>query len=97
MSLANKTDKDFIPTPVHRLDRNVSGVMLLALNIQSLRALTGLFRDRKIIKRYLAVVKGPLEGEGIVDVSLNKDKHSLKQGLNTQKGRDQLLDIELYV
>lgn len=87
MSLANKTDKDFIPTPVHRLDRNVSGVMLLALNIQSLRALTGLFRDRKIIKRYLAVVKGPLEGEGIVDVSLNKDKHSFKARTKYTKGK----------
>lgn len=44
--------------PVHRLDRDVSGVMLFALDEDSLRSLEAQFRERTIEKRYLAVVSG---------------------------------------
>lgn len=78
IGLINRHKGEFAPTPVHRLDRNVSGVMALALNLPSLRALAKLFRDRKVIKKYLAIVKGTLIGEGEIDVSLKKDERFLK-------------------
>jgi 23S rRNA pseudouridine1911/1915/1917 synthase len=44
--------------PVHRLDRDVSGVMLFALDGDALQSLEAQFRERTIEKRYLAIVSG---------------------------------------
>lgn len=44
--------------PVHRLDRPTSGVMLLALTPEVATRLTEAFAERRVAKRYLAVVRG---------------------------------------
>lgn len=49
---------------VHRLDRPASGVMVLARTSKSAARLTEAFRERRVEKRYLAVVEGRLEGAG---------------------------------
>ncbi|MEO8591446.1 MAG: RluA family pseudouridine synthase [Flavobacteriales bacterium] len=46
------------PGLVHRLDRPVSGVMILALDQEVLAALNALFQDRAVRKRYWAIVEG---------------------------------------
>jgi 23S rRNA pseudouridine1911/1915/1917 synthase len=51
--------------PVHRLDREVSGAILLARNASSKAALEQLFRDRTIEKRYWALsLNGPTRDSG---------------------------------
>lgn len=50
----------------HRLDRPVSGVVVFAKTGKSLSRLNGMFRDGKVERRYLAIVKEPpqqIEGE----------------------------------
>ncbi|GAB5535164.1 MAG: RluA family pseudouridine synthase [Rubricoccaceae bacterium] len=49
---------------VHRLDRPVSGVMVLARTSKAAGRLSDQFRRRAIDKRYLAVVEGSLQGGG---------------------------------
>ena len=49
---------------VHRLDRPVSGVMVLARTSKAAARLTQAFKEREVEKRYLAVVEGRLVGEG---------------------------------
>jgi 23S rRNA pseudouridine1911/1915/1917 synthase len=49
---------------VHRLDRPVSGVMVLARTSKAAARLTEAFKERRVEKRYLAVVEGWLVGEG---------------------------------
>jgi RluA family pseudouridine synthase len=49
---------------VHRLDRPVSGVMVLARTSKAAARLTEAFKERRVEKRYLAVVEGRLMGEG---------------------------------
>ena len=46
------------PYIVHRLDKETSGIFLIAKNKQTAQFFTSLFRIRKIHKTYLAVVKG---------------------------------------
>ncbi len=43
---------------VHRLDAKTSGVMILALNQEAAHALTLLFENKKVMKEYVALVKG---------------------------------------
>ena len=61
-----------IPAAVHRLDRNTSGVLAVALHGDSLRALEDLFRNRNVRKSYLAVVVGKAH-DVIIDAPLLKD------------------------
>ena len=49
---------------VHRLDRPCSGVLVFAKTSKAAARLSESFRERKVVKRYLCVVEGRLEGEG---------------------------------
>lgn len=67
-------DATFSPTPVHRLDRNTSGVLVLALDGQSLRALNRAWREDDVSKQYIALVSGDAPIAGDVELSLEKDR-----------------------
>ena len=49
------------PYSVHRLDKETSGVFIIAKNRQTAQLLTSLFRLRKVHKTYLAICDGELE------------------------------------
>ena len=58
---------------VHRLDKDTSGVLTVALTRQAATALTAAFRGRKVRKLYWAVVVGmPARRRGVIDISLAK-------------------------
>ena len=62
------------PGVVHRLDRDTSGVILLAKNDRSHRWLQEQFRLRKVHKSYLALVDGhPPTTSGRVDAAIGRD------------------------
>jgi 23S rRNA pseudouridine955/2504/2580 synthase len=69
---------DFRPALVGRLDRNVSGVMTIALDAPSLRLLWRLMSEGMIKKIYRAIVLGRPEQEGEIDIPLLKDETSNK-------------------
>ena len=50
--------KSLKPYIVHRIDKDTSGILIIAKNRETAQQLTTLFRIRKIHKTYLAVVKG---------------------------------------
>jgi len=64
-----KTSESFSPYfLVHRLDKDTSGVILLAKNPQIQEAITDLFRKRKMDKTYLAICDGsPAHDEWVID------------------------------
>jgi len=47
---------------VHRLDRDTSGCLMFAFNKEAFEKMVSLFRQRKIDKRYHAIVEGMMEG-----------------------------------
>ena len=52
---------DTKPYSVHRLDKDTSGVFIIAKNRETAQLLTSLFRLRKVHKTYLAICNGELE------------------------------------
>jgi 23S rRNA pseudouridine955/2504/2580 synthase len=59
---------------VHRIDRDTSGILLIARKPSALRTLHALMREGKVEKRYLALVKGKWElGRKRIDVPLRTD------------------------
>jgi 23S rRNA pseudouridine1911/1915/1917 synthase len=62
---------------VHRLDRETSGVLLIAEDPASSRALSTAFERGRVHKEYLAVVAGSPEGdEGIIDLPITDARSS---------------------
>ena len=61
------------PGIVHRLDKDTSGVLVVAKNDQAQGNLAQQFKDRLVAKTYLAVVKGnPSENSGCVDLPIGR-------------------------
>ncbi|MET0360664.1 MAG: RNA pseudouridine synthase [Sphingobium sp.] len=61
------------PLPVHRLDRDTSGCLLLARNPKAHKRFTGAFEAQQVTKHYVAVLSGvPEAGEGLIDMALGK-------------------------
>lgn len=58
---------------VHRIDKETSGILIIALNRQIADYLSNLFREKKIIKKYWALNVGNIKkGEGIINKKIKK-------------------------
>lgn len=64
--------------PVHRLDKPTSGLLLFALDVDSLKNFQTQFTNRIVEKTYIAIVRGFLSGEDTIDYVLKRevDKYS---------------------
>ena len=61
------------PVPVHRLDADTSGCLLLARNPKALKRFAAAFEAREVEKVYLGIVAGALAGEaGTIELALSK-------------------------
>lgn len=68
------------PGIVHRLDRDTSGLLIIARNQAALEHLRDQFRHRRVRKTYLALVHGrPPSPEGVVDAPVGRDPHQRKR------------------
>ena len=63
---------------VHRLDREVGGVMVLAKNPKTASILSEAIRERRAVKEYLAVVRGELPPRGEYEDLLFRDSKTMK-------------------
>ena len=61
------------PNPVHRLDTDTSGCLLLARNPKALKRFAKAFEDRRVEKRYIGLVAGAIaQDSGTIDIALSK-------------------------
>jgi len=61
------------PSPVHRLDTDTSGCLLLSRNPKAHHKFAAMFQARRVQKTYLGIVAGPVgTDEGTVELSLTK-------------------------
>jgi 23S rRNA pseudouridine955/2504/2580 synthase len=67
----------FRPGPLHRLDKPSSGVILFAATLEGARYFSGLIRERRVRKRYLALVEGIPE-EAVWTDTLIRDRERRK-------------------
>lgn len=81
---------DDIPKRVHRLDKDTSGVLLIAKNDKALEFFQKQFQERKVEKKYIALVVGHLKNsEGTVKTLLGRspnDKRKQKVFLPNEPG-----------
>ncbi len=65
---------------IHRLDKDTSGLMIVAKNTRALTALTEQMQRHEVVKRYLALVEGsmPLD-QGSIDAPIGRDPRHRQQ------------------
>jgi len=83
------------PGIVHRLDKETSGLILIAKNVQTHRWLQEQFRQRRVNKVYLALVDGhPPTPEGKIDAPITRDLNQRKKMavVSAGRGRDAISD-----
>ena len=68
------------PGIVHRLDKDTSGLIVIAKNDKVHTTLTEMFQEKKIRKTYLAILKGKLnKSEGKIVTQIGRDKNDRKK------------------
>jgi 23S rRNA pseudouridine1911/1915/1917 synthase len=75
---------------VHRLDKDTSGVMVVARTQEALRSLSMQFKSRIVQKRYIALVSGVIKkGSGTIEAGLGRHvKERKKISVHTRKARE---------
>jgi 23S rRNA pseudouridine1911/1915/1917 synthase len=77
------------PGIVHRLDRDTSGVMVVAKNSLAQAKLIEQFRARSVAKAYLVLVKGKLTPEsGVIEAPIGRDPRDRKRMAVVTRGRE---------
>lgn len=79
---------------VHRLDRKTSGVLLFTFDKETLRIMSDQFANRKIEKKYLAILRGWTDEEETIDYDLTND-NQITQNAITYYHRLQTSEIDL--
>jgi 23S rRNA pseudouridine1911/1915/1917 synthase len=85
------------PGIVHRLDRDTSGLMVVARSQEAYRRLQQLVRLRALERGYLALVRGrPRSRRGRIEAPIGRDRNDpTKQSLDTDTPREAVTHFEL--
>jgi len=77
------------PGIVHRLDKDTSGLIVIAKNDSAREYLSAQFKNRTVIKGYLVLVKGRLYPEqGIIEAPIGRDPHSRRRMAIVETGKE---------
>ena len=84
-----ESDDSLRPGIVHRLDKDASGVMVVAKNSVAQANLIDQFKARSVVKAYLALVKGQLTpDDGVIEAPIGRDPRNRKRMAVVAKGRE---------
>jgi 23S rRNA pseudouridine1911/1915/1917 synthase len=85
------------PGVVHRLDRDTSGLLVLARTPESHAALQEALQERRILREYLALVEGrPAARRGTIDAPLGRDRRvRTRMSTNTDDPREAVTHFEV--
>ena len=77
------------PGIVHRLDKDTSGLLLVAKNDETQEALSRMLKERRVEKHYRALVEGILrEPEGRIELPIGRSKRDRKKMAVDPEGRE---------
>lgn len=85
------------PGIVHRLDRDTSGLLVVARSEEAHRRLQRLLRRRELVREYLALVRGrPRSRAGRIEAPIGRDRHDpTRMSLDTASPREAVTEFEL--
>lgn len=79
------------PGIVHRIDKDTSGLLMIAKNDKAHNALASELKDQKSLRKYLAIVHGNLPNDrGIIEAPIGRSDKDRKKQAVTAKGKPAL-------
>lgn len=85
------------PGIVHRIDRDTSGILVIAKNQKSFDYLKQLFQKKEIEKKYLALVYGNIKNDsGIIDQPIGRHSKDFRMKMAGQQARGQLREAQTH-
>ena len=88
-------EDDAVAYPVHRLDKETTGIVIFAKDIITLAYLSNLFESKKITKIYNAIVEGKTNYEGTINYSIGTDRHVNNKMVIARNGKPAFTKYEL--
>ncbi len=84
------SEEDMRPGIVHRLDRDTSGLIIVAKNLRTQAACIDLMKQHKVEKRYIALVEGIVSlDRGSIDAPIGRDqRHRQRMTITVTDGRE---------
>ncbi|WP_277291546.1 RluA family pseudouridine synthase [Streptococcus orisratti] len=77
------------PGIVHRIDKDTSGLLMIAKNDISHKALAEELKDKKSLRKYLAIVHGNLPNDrGMIEAPIGRSEKDRKKQAVTAKGKE---------
>ena len=88
---------DTRPGIVHRIDKDTSGLLVVAKNDKAHEYLSSLLKDHNIKRTYIALVKGEIsENKAKIIAPIGRDKNSpTKMAVNLIKGKEAITHFEV--
>lgn len=84
------------PGIVHRLDKDTSGLLIIAKNDKAHIAMSEQIKDRKVIKKYIALVRGIIEEpEGTIDMPIGRSTKDRKKMAVDRKGKEAITHFKV--
>jgi len=80
---------------VHRLDKDTTGLMVVARNLTSHKYLVEQIQQHEVIREYQAVVYGVMTGGGMVDQPVGRHPHDRIKMTVTENGREAITHYRL--
>lgn len=88
--------KIFHPGICNRLDRNTSGLIVAGKSVKGLQWMNEIFRERKLKKYYLCIVKGKIDKSSRIDGYLVKNENHNTVSISKDKTTDSVRIITEY-
>lgn len=79
---------------VHRLDKDTSGIILVAKTQQALKSLQEQFKSRAVKKEYMALVHGTISGSGRVEGSIGRNPQKREKFSVILDGKEAVTEYE---
>lgn len=84
------------PGIVHRIDKDTSGLLMIAKNDKAHNALAAELKDKKSLRKYLAIVHGNLPNDrGVIEAPIGRSDKDRKKQAVTAKGKPALTRFQV--
>ena len=92
-----KETNNLRPGIVHRLDKDTSGLMVVAKDEKTLELLSEMIKERKVKRHYLAIVRGIIkEDSATIDAPIGRDKKNReKMAVTDENSKDAITHIKV--
>jgi len=80
---------------VHRLDKGTSGILVVAKSAEALVDLKKQFKQREVVKHYLALAGGDLPADGQINMPINRSRYSFGKFKVDEEGKGAVTEFKL--